>query len=316
MTRASYFFGLFLLSPMVTLACTGGEVTLGGDSTVDESETGSRATGGNPSSPTTTGTTTPSVGGSGGANGIAPAAGGNSPAKDTPWTNSGGAAGAPSTSQNPCAEKTCGASCSCDPSQSICNATSGWCGADGTCSTTPPKCSAEPPCTSGTCAKPKLCALHCGSPSTTNNACCDCPVGTVNTEDCPRSTVTEGVKGIVLWSEGDFMPVITPDSSGRQRPISRELRIYSRLQIDDVVVSDRAPTLLSQINGTLVATATSNSEGFYEVALPPGEYSIFAEDQGEWFCNVYNGRTDLCPLTVGARTVSTFDIDLNYQATY
>src|SRR3972149_7737967 len=51
----------------------------------------------------------------------------------------------------------------------------------------------------------------------------------------------------------------------------------------------------------LVASALADEHGFYELALPPGTYSVFGEDLGREYCNSFRGRDDAaCTVTVGA----------------
>lgn len=100
--------------------------------------------------------------------------------------------------------------------------------------------------------------------------------------------------------------------------MSREVRIYEQTTQGDVVTApDRpeAPTTYSEVNTALVAQATSGSDGFYEIELEPGTYSVFVEDEGDWYCNSFSSE-GLCIVTVETDSVTTYDIRIDYMAAY
>src|SRR5712664_1162485 len=79
------------------------------------------------------------------------------------------------------------------------------------------------------------------------------------------------LRGTVLFLEGNFMPG-TP--TGTTTPVRREMRIYVLAsQFSDVVPSG-IPGFYRHVNTPLVARVWSDYSGFFEVALPPGKYSL------------------------------------------
>jgi len=60
----------------------------------------------------------------------------------------------------------------------------------------------------------------------------------------------------------------------------------------------------------LVKQVTSNSDGYYEIELPPGTYSVFVEDNGKEYCSRADMQGVRCPITIGTGTVQhTVKID-------
>ena len=65
----------------------------------------------------------------------------------------------------------------------------------------------------------------------------------------------------------------------------------------------------------LVKQIKSDENGFYEVELPPGTYSIFVEDLGKEYCNPQNlgERGELCQITIGTE-LKEYNIGINHVA--
>ena len=84
---------------------------------------------------------------------------------------------------------------------------------------------------------------------------------------CEKVTITEGIYGIVKERYGDWMPWVgsNPPDHG-ERPIECEIYVYEYSPSTD---DEPAP---------LVGTTTSNKNGFYEISLPPGTYSVLLLD--------------------------------------
>lgn len=121
-----------------------------------------------------------------------------------------------------------------------------------------------------------------------------------------QPTVAQGVYGhVVLW-EGNCMPAMNPRAC-RASFVSREVTV-------------RELTAASAMDGThlregtgLVATARSGTDGFFEVSLPDGAYSLFVEDEGREYCNRFDGRGNVCPVTVSGDVVR-FDLEINHAS--
>jgi hypothetical protein len=100
-----------------------------------------------------------------------------------------------------------------------------------------------------------------------------------------------GLHGTVTLASGNCMP--GPDiNSCANTKVSRTIYI-------------RGPATIANMDGTylktktnLVAQATSDANGYYEVNLPAGVYSVFVEDGGREYCNLGGGLGEECQVTV------------------
>ena len=137
--------------------------------------------------------------------------------------------------------------------------------------------------------------------------------------DCPernddKVSIEQGIWGDVWFSEGDFMPVCP---SGTITAVAREIRVHLLTTFDDVVVAPDANTsFYSEINSDLVATTWSGNDGFFEVELPPGQYSIFVVEDTLFYANSGDGAGNINPIEVFENEVSEILININYEASY
>lgn len=170
-------------------------------------------------------------------------------------------------------------------------------------------------CETQECFRPYECVSECGSDDVQNNGCCPCPDGTVDTIYCPDITISEGVWGEVLWLEGNHQP---GSDGGTTEPVSREVHVHEPAMQSDVVAATDRPDaygVYSEVNTPLVASVTSDTEGFYEASLEPGTYSVFVEDEGDWYCNG-SSADGLCTITIEAEQLTEYDIRIDYAASY
>ncbi len=164
------------------------------------------------------------------------------------------------------------------------------------------------------CFRPYTCATACGEPEI-NNGCCPCPEDMIDTISCPDISVETGVWGEVLWLEGNHQPGA---GTGTSMPISREVRVYEVVTMNDAVeAADRpdAYSVYDSISGTLVDSTTSDDQGFYEIELSAGTYSVFVEDEGDWYCNSFNAD-GMCVVEVSEGETVEFNIRIDYAAAY
>jgi len=110
-----------------------------------------------------------------------------------------------------------------------------------------------------------------------------------------QPTITKGIYGTVTVKSGNCMPSFDiSNSSCKAVRVSKEIYI-------------REPATLKDMEGvylkektTLVKKITSESDGFYETALPAGTYSIFIEDEGKEYCAGSGAQGEACQVTITA----------------
>ncbi len=126
-----------------------------------------------------------------------------------------------------------------------------------------------------------------------------------------RVSIPQGIWGDVWFWKGNFMPSC---ATGTITAVGREMRIHELTSFQDVVQT-QGP-FYEQINTQLIATAWSDAQGFFQVNLPPGEYSVFAVEDTLFYANRFDGAGNIYPVTVEADKVTGIRFDIDYRAAY
>lgn len=153
------------------------------------------------------------------------------------------------------------------------------------------------------------CRDHC-SCSTPKSGCGDDwrPVQ-YPTRNLGRTTISQGLSGDVWLWEGDFQPMCP---TGTVRAVSRELRVYAAATEADVQFTNRdGHIFIASVATALIATVSSDSTGFYQVALPAGSYSLFSVEDGLLFGKQTDseGILEHVVVPVNETTEARFDVD-------
>jgi hypothetical protein len=125
-------------------------------------------------------------------------------------------------------------------------------------------------------------------------------------------SIHQGLWGDVWFWQGDFMPMCP---SGVVFPVSREMRIHELASFDDVDQAGYGP-FYSAVHTPLVAVAQSGENGFFEVALEPGRYSVFSVEDTLLYANRFDGHGNIHPVTVDTAQVVGITFDITYESTW
>jgi hypothetical protein len=126
-----------------------------------------------------------------------------------------------------------------------------------------------------------------------------------------RVAVPEGVWGLVAFWDGDFMPLCP---SGTIDPVGRELRIHTLTQLDQVEEDDLGG-FYAEVRTSEVARVWSDADGFFQVGLPPGQYSLFSLEDTVLYANRFSAE-GINPFTVLADTVVSVIFDITWNSTH
>ena len=119
--------------------------------------------------------------------------------------------------------------------------------------------------------------------------------------------ISSGVFGTVRQREGDCMP--SPDPSDcREFPVARTVYAYTPpINIAEMESTyyrgDRAPHEVT----------VSSQNGWYEMELPPGRYSIFVDD-GDPYCNGFNSPGDACLVELSEHDRTFYPVIIDHAA--
>ena len=125
-------------------------------------------------------------------------------------------------------------------------------------------------------------------------------------------TITQGIYGQVRERYGNWQPFRDPDGTWGFRPIVRDIYVYEyttvkdfdQAYIDYIIPADKMPK-------PLVATTTSKENGFYQIQLEPGKYSVFILDNGSMRANWDDENGGLQPVTIEEGSLLRFDLLLD-----
>lgn len=160
---------------------------------------------------------------------------------------------------------------------------------------------------------PLLFILSFGIFSCTTEASLDNPC--YAEQDPPRNsaklTIEQGIWGDIWFWKGNFMPV----ERGIICQVRRTVYIYELTTRDDVDQIGYSP-FFANIHTNLVTTVESDAEGFFQVALEPGTYSLFIMEGANYYSNSYGSGGEIFPVTVEAGEVSEVLINITTEAVF
>tara|TARA_Y100000310_G_C20274115_1_gene619411 strand:- start:145 stop:597 length:453 start_codon:yes stop_codon:yes gene_type:complete len=117
-------------------------------------------------------------------------------------------------------------------------------------------------------------------------------------------SINQGAYGKVVLYSGNCMP----GAGGcKTSYVSRTIYIREPATMEAMEI-----TYLEN-KTTLIKTIESNNNGFYQVELPPGTYSIFVEDEGKEYCNSFGGRGEVCQITIETG-IKEYNIRIDHAA--
>ncbi|MDC0672792.1 hypothetical protein [Nannocystis radixulma] len=128
----------------------------------------------------------------------------------------------------------------------------------------------------------------------------------------PPVGVSQGIAGAVCFWQGDFMP---GDPEGTIRPVARTIEIHAVTRREEAKPSSTA-AFWDSVSTPLVATASSGADGWFEVALPPGSYSLFVREPQGLFANGYDEAGIIASVEVVAGKVTRKQLDVDYAAAH
>jgi hypothetical protein len=122
----------------------------------------------------------------------------------------------------------------------------------------------------------------------------------------------QGIRGTVEWVEGNQMP--GPDkAAGAAKGIKRTLWIYEVVSLEQV---RQEGVFFSNIPAKLIKKAESTKKGKFCVKLPPGQYSLFIEEESGLYANRFDQFGQINVIEVKPRVYTTVTVVVDYQAAY
>lgn len=128
----------------------------------------------------------------------------------------------------------------------------------------------------------------------------------------------QGVEGYVQEYAGNFMPMLNrnhPPSTPQPKPLATTVYIYEATDLKKVIQINQSPSY-STINTKLIATAQSDSTGYFKVNLPIGKYSLFIKQNGNFYANSFDEKNNIALVVVNENVFTNVTIKADANATY
>lgn len=143
-----------------------------------------------------------------------------------------------------------------------------------------------------------------------------CNIQQVYADNAKRVTITNGVWGTVSNVAGDCMPTVPAcNSCCRNCPVQRTVKIYQYTLVSDGVTSDPYKVFFDSFNTQMVAQVDTDDNGFFQVDIPAGHYTIVIVENGKLYANIRDGQGGLSPFTLSTGTLNT-NLFMTYKATF
>ena len=151
--------------------------------------------------------------------------------------------------------------------------------------------------------------LACNKESEPESICYTKSYPPRNTE---KLTIDQGLWGDVWFWEGDFMPF----NFGTICQAQRTIYIFELTTMNDVIEAKPYTPFYSTINTQLITTTESDENGFFQVELEPGTYSLFLFEDTCYYSNLFDGYGAIFPVKIESGNVTEVRFDITYDATY
>jgi hypothetical protein len=128
----------------------------------------------------------------------------------------------------------------------------------------------------------------------------------------PTQKIKQGICGTILLKQGNQMPGPGRTPSVAQ-PVKREVAIYKITNVNEVKSTG---AFFTGIKTACVAKVSSNAKGYFEIALPAGQYSVFVVEQAGLYANSFNSKGNINAFEVLPDSVICKDIYISHQAAF
>jgi hypothetical protein len=147
-----------------------------------------------------------------------------------------------------------------------------------------------------------------------------CDLQKTMTENTGKLTIPLGIWGTVYFTEGNCMPVIDPHTTTcKSCPVKRIVQIYAYTKTSQALPYPNHGTLFDSFSTQLIKEVETDDQGFYQVSLPGGIYTVAIKENGKLYANGGDGQGGITPVEVGGPTKygpTNYNVNINYKASY
>ncbi len=153
--------------------------------------------------------------------------------------------------------------------------------------------------------------LSCNKNNSSNK---ECNIQKIYIDNAVKVTITDGVWGTVSSIEGNCMPPTQP-SICTHCPVKRVVQFYQYTLVVNAVSFNNSTVFFDSFKSLLIAQAVSDDDGFFQLNIPTGTYSVVIIENGKLYANARDGIGGLNPMTF-VSGIQKFDLTMTYKATF
>jgi len=149
-----------------------------------------------------------------------------------------------------------------------------------------------------------------------NTATTDCDIQNTYAQNAKKVTITKGVWGTVSLMEGNCMPMVPPATNTcKHCPVQRIIKVYPYTLIQNATSVPNTASFFESFNIPALAEITADANGFYEINLPDGQYSLALVENGKLYASGLDGQGGLNPVTINGG-VQKVNLIMTYKAVF
>ncbi|MCF8232601.1 MAG: hypothetical protein K9J27_10470 [Bacteroidales bacterium] len=126
-----------------------------------------------------------------------------------------------------------------------------------------------------------------------------------------KISVKQGVAGTLIMKEGNCMPMIGNGENPNpclSYPVERTIQVYEPTSPEEA--EGRGPSF-EEVHTKLVVETNSDEDGFFQVELDTGRYSLFIIEKGRYYRNMLKDNL-IGPVTVEIDSVTIENPVIDY----
>ena len=144
----------------------------------------------------------------------------------------------------------------------------------------------------------------------------DCDIQQVYANNENKITIVNGVWGTISSMEGDCMPMLQPSTNScKNCPVKRTVKIYQYTLFSNATPSENSTIFFNKFNTQLVASVDTDVNGFFQVSIPEGHYTIAIVENGKLYANNGDGQGGLTPFMLSSG-VQNVNVTMTYKAVF
>jgi hypothetical protein len=126
--------------------------------------------------------------------------------------------------------------------------------------------------------------------------------------------ISMGVRGKVMLQRGNMMP--SPDGKPKVgNGVKREIGFFELTKTDQTI-EGKGPGFYKMLQTKLFFRTSSDVDGCFAAELPPGKYSMFVKEEGQWYANSLGGEGEIFEVEVKMNEITPVTFNINHSAFY